>query len=79
MSNYSEDESSVRVDFFKPSGRWYQSIALVWTGGYKNCSVHDEFKKSLRNQIGDPMNGMTAVCLTPYHEHSHPIMVIVGE
>ena len=32
---YSEDETMVRVDFFKPSGKWYTTEAVKWTGAWK--------------------------------------------
>lgn len=75
MSNYSEREDSVRVDFFKPSGKWYTSVAIEWEG-YSDCDIIEAFRSSLEVSIGDAYRGMTAVCLEPYHEHSHPIMIV---
>ena len=73
---YIEDDSMVRVDFFKPSGKWKYTIGLKWTGSYsKDVSIHLAFKASLRNQVGDRYEGLVAFCLEPYHEHSHPISV----
>ena len=72
---YSTEEDTVRVDFFKPSGKWYTDIAMKWTGGYSDIYIFDAFKKSLRDAVGDSYSGMTAVCLEPYHEHAHPLMV----
>ena len=73
MSNYSENESSVRVDFFKSSGKWYMTKAIDWTGGYKNCCIHEAFEKSLFDNFGNAFTEFDAVCIEPYHEHSHPI------
>lgn len=75
---YSEDDSMVRVDFFKTSGKWYTREAVKWTGGYKDVWIFDAFKQSLRDHFKDSpgrLEGMTAVCLEPYHEHSHPLML----
>ena len=66
---HSEDESMVRVDFFKPSGKW--------TGGYfaNDENIHAAFVTSLTNAAAgsERLNGLLAVCLEPYHEHAHPL------
>ena len=81
MSNYIEDESSCRVDFFKPSGKWYTTIAVKFKDedwkGEGGIGPHE----GLKNAIGDSNNGlsgMTAICLEPYHEWSHPISIVWG-
>jgi hypothetical protein len=80
---YSEDEGMVRVDFFKETGKWYTTEAVKWTGGYDCLDIHTAFEKSLRDHFTKTgkvsrLTGMTAVCLNPYHEHSHPLMTIWG-
>lgn len=87
MSNYSDDAASVRVDFFKESGKWYCTEAVVWLEGlYFGRSkegeinlIHDAFRKSLDAHFGGRprLRGMRAICLEPYHEHSHPISIVV--
>lgn len=76
MSNYSNDCSSVRVDIFRESGKWYETVAIT-KAKYSNCSIHDSVKAALKEVIGTGFKGMTAVCLEPYHEHSHPIMFVI--
>lgn len=81
---YSEDDSMVRVDFFKPSGKWYTTEAVEWTGEYKDGLIHDEFAKSLRDHFiktGNPdrLSDMDAICLEPCHIHTHPIQIKAGE
>lgn len=71
MSNYTTDESMVRVDFFKPSGKWYTSEELKWIG-YHGC-IQDEFKESLK-QFKGMFSGMTVVCLLPYNKCAYPLM-----
>lgn len=81
MSNYSNNPESVRVDFFRPSGKWYTTEAVLFVGGWKSSPdnlIHDAFARSLRKHfVDDPdrLQGMIAICLEPYHEHSHPIML----
>lgn len=76
---FSEDDSMVRVDFWKPSGKWYSTVALKWdrylttddkTGEVE--PIHETFKRCLEEQFGDSFRGMRATCLEPAHEHSHP-------
>jgi hypothetical protein len=95
MSHYSDDSSRVRVDFFKPSGKWYTTESVKWTGPYKGTDektgkitlIHEAFAISLRDHFANTMlpgldrwrlEEMTAVCLEPYHEHSHPLMMPVA-
>lgn len=80
---YSDDESMVRVDFFKPSGKWYTTEAVKWTGEWKGTAlIHDAFAQSLRGHFKDTPNrlsDMDAICLEPYHEHAHPIQIKSGK
>jgi len=79
---YTEDEDMIRVDFFKSSGKWYCTEAVKWTGSYfvKNGDlIHEAFAKSLREHLKDGrLKEMTAICLEPYHEHAHPLMLKEG-
>lgn len=77
---YTTDPAMVRVDFFKPSGKWYCTEAIKWTGHWKATeqSTHDAFKKSLRNNLGDRLKDMDAVCIHPYHEWEFPLCIRQG-
>ena len=74
---YSEDPEDVRVDFFKESGKWYATEAIKWTGSWEGGLVRDIFKKLLWEHLHGRLQGMTAVCLHPYHKHEVPILVRV--
>ena len=81
MSNYSENPTSCRVDFFKESGKWYTTEAVVfnedWKSGPDNL-IHDCFRRALQEHFKDQpdrLKGMIAICLEPYHEYSHPLML----
>jgi len=81
---YTEDPAMVRVDFFKPSGKWYETEAVKWTGAWKGSEqlIHDAFKQSLRDHFKnspDRLSDMDAVCIHPYHEMEHPIQVKAGK
>ncbi len=82
---YSYEPWMCRVDFFKPSGKWNESVAVSFEGLYSQSgseakkhgviTIHDCFRIALKKAIGDRHIGQTAVCLEPYHEHSHPLMI----
>lgn len=78
---YVEDPHMVRVDFFKPSGKWYTTEGMKWTGGWsgKKQLIHDAFAKSLKDHLDDRLSDMDAICLHPYHEFEHPIMLKNGK
>lgn len=75
MGNFSTDESSVRVDLFKPSGKWVETIAIKGAN-YRGC-IHKSVKEATLKVTNGRYIGCTAVCLEPYHELSHPISFIV--
>lgn len=80
MSHYSEHEDSVRVDFFNEYGKWKYTEAVRWTGEFHTGLIHDEFIKSLKEHLGASkprLRGLRAICLEPYHAHSHPISVLI--
>src|SRR5271154_7080553 len=89
---YDADDVMVRVDFFKPSGKWYTTEAVRWSryhgreGGQESgriILIQDAFREALHAHLFDAktgrtrLAGMTAVCLEPHHEHAHPLMVKV--
>lgn len=81
MSHYSDDPAMVRVDFWKPSGKWYDTEAVKWIGNGFTVDaplIHDQFKESLRQHLGDRLSEMDATCLHPYHKNSHPIQIKAG-
>lgn len=87
---FTERPDSVRVDFFQASGKWYETIAVtmeVYSASPehpKGWSVHYSLALALKKKLTNPdgslrLNGMLAVCLEPYHELSHPIMMHVTD
>ena len=79
--NFSNDASSVRVTFFKENGKYYTTEAIKWADGmYDKCLILKAFAITLEKHLWDEKSkryrlyDMMAICLEPYHEHSHPIM-----
>ena len=78
MSHYSNNPSHIRVDFFKPSGKWYTTEVLIFDSYYSNDeAITDTFKRCLYQQFPQ-FESYNAVTLEPYHEHEHPLMRIVA-
>ena len=73
---YDDNPRMVRVDFFKPSGKWYSTEAIKWLS-YDETQIHDAFREALRAELGGRLSEMTAVCLHPYHVNEHPLMIKV--
>lgn len=79
MGHYSDDAHSVRVDFFKPSGKWYTTEAVRWLD-YEEKDIFKAFRDSLLAAgIHLRLVGMTAVCLEPHHKHGYPLMLVVPD
>jgi hypothetical protein len=79
MSHYDEDPGMCRVDFFRPSGKWYTTVAVKfrdenWKGD-GGVGPHEALRNALRD-TGTMLKGMTAICLEPYHELSYPISLV---
>lgn len=86
--NYSEEPNSVRVDIFKPSGKWYTTVALNWDryrsgnpqdGADDYESIQNTFRRCMKEQFQDRWSGMTVVCLEPYHENAFPLMITLPD
>jgi len=65
----------VRVDFFKESGKWYATEQMEWRNYNAQFQIHDAFLWGLISQFNGRYSGMTAICLDPYHEHAHPVLI----
>lgn len=75
-----DDPSMVRVDVFKPSGKWYTTIALKWPVYHadQDHNVRRILIDAVIAQHGkETFRGWTVVCLEPYHEYSHPVLALM--
>lgn len=77
MSNYTPDPAQCRVDFFKPSGKWYTTEALNF-GGLWEKHPADALQVACSAQLHGQLNGMIAICLAPYTMNSFPVAIVVG-
>lgn len=79
MSNYSDEPSSIRVDFFRESGKWYTTEAVFMDGPFDDGDLYRIFIEAVVKHCQEPngtirLEGMWAVCLDPYHRLEHPLM-----
>ncbi len=77
--HYSNDPCMVRVDFFKPNGKWMYTEAIQFIG-YDDY-IFDAFARSLREHFkNNPLcySDLDAICLEPYHKYAHPIQLKAG-
>ena len=79
---YIEDEAMVRVDFFrKGSCKWCTTAGIKWLTyetepGKEPISIHEAFREALQNSwYADKLDDCFAVCLEPYHQHAHPLIL----
>lgn len=83
--NYSNEESACRIDFFKPSGKWYTTAAIRME--YESTENHLGIIAALRADPGQfrmpdgafRFAGMWAVVIDPFHKHAHPQMFVVPD
>ncbi len=77
--SYSAEASHVRIDFFRPSGKWYTTEEVIWS--HYEGLIYDCFASTIQDHFrGMPrLRGMWAVCLEPYHSYAHPVMSLVDE
>lgn len=73
--HYSNNPGKVRVDYFKPSGKWYETLEVDMTGYYDAWNVREAVRLAVTHQYESfSFDDWTVVCLEPYHKFSHPVM-----
>lgn len=84
---FTTNDGMVRVDRFKESGKWYDTIEIDMSEHYNDLSIFNALEESINEHtakhwgrdnfvIGWTNQGGSFVCLEPYHKHSHPVMLI---
>ena len=85
---FTTNDGRVRVDFFKPSGKWYGTASVDMSAHYKGliqecfreaCVIEAARADGEWGHTFTPQewvaDGGTIVCLEPYHEHPFPQMI----
>jgi len=72
---FSTNDNSVRVDRFKPSGKWYDTIALS-VDSWENPDMWTAYEIAFENQTGKKLEkDWMLVILEPWNQYSHPIII----
>lgn len=83
MSHYSVEPGRCRVDFFKPSGKWYMTDEVDMSEMYATDdtvgAVGSALEKYLRRNNHVDYSEFVAVCLEPYTRYSFPVMGTVRD
>ena len=87
MTHYTTNSGSVRIEQFKPNGKWYQTLAgdmsdMYWGGGEHTPKgktvflLHEAVAFTIVEAFGqqDNVNWIYAV-LDPYHENGYPVLM----
>lgn len=85
MGNFSRNSAKVRMDIFKPSGKWYDFFEVDMGDFYHedliNKAVKNAFKDKIKTDFKnaqdyfDKHKDWYLVCLEPYYENNYPIMI----
>lgn len=68
---YTEDDSQVRAEYFKLSGKWYCTEALDMSGQYDAMSP----SIAVANARGNTYPELWCVVNDPCHRHSYPVLM----
>lgn len=76
MSNYSDNPNSIRVDLFKPTGKWVTTVAVIWSDP-TNWDLHSQLRKDMQEQHSNYVGqNYRAVCLEPPEsDFVHPFQI----
>jgi hypothetical protein len=91
MTHFSENPGHVRVDRFKPNGKWYDTFMVDMTKywGYgstpKDALIDSMFNSSIPSiaKLAEriiwppPVGSWYLVCLEPYHQYEYPVMIFL--
>lgn len=84
MTHFSDKPNSVRVDFFKPGGKWYMTEAHEMPDeSYDHYDMWSAIGKVLDESRPDRPAGwwkqFTIVVMEPYNKNAVPVMIVAKE
>jgi len=81
---YSVKDSHVRVDVFKQSGSWNNTLVIDMHEEYNAANMKEAIEMLITNQYGKVNmldNGKLPKgyysCLEPFHCNAHPVLIII--
>lgn len=76
---YSKNDSMVRVDYFKPSGKWYMTEALDMSGFYKYGTGPVDAVQAALEKADRFLKNFNIIVLKPFHELQYPVFIKATE
>lgn len=80
MTHYSENPGMVRVDYWKPSGKWYMTEAIDMSDYWGLPDLFKAIELSLDESRPTREPGwwrqFTVTVSEPYHEKAYPVMFV---
>lgn len=82
--NFSLNSGHCKVEYYKPSGKWYMDEVIDMSDHYNDVSIHNAIRESIiegsesvRHGRGESLlRQFIAVVSDPYHANAYPIMLI---
>lgn len=78
MTHYNENPGMVRVDYYKPGGKWYMTEAHDMSEFYDERDIYEAVRKTLIRD-GRYLTHFTIVVAQPYHKNAYPIMLVADD
>jgi hypothetical protein len=80
MTHYGTHPNHVRVDYFKPSGKWYMTESIdmdtVWDAVDMRKTIGEALDASRPDRHSGWWEQFTVVVLEPYNKNAHPVMIV---
>lgn len=82
MTHYSQHPGMVRVDFYRPSGKWYMTEEMQMDRHYGDLSIYNAVEESIKEAFPDTgmrwLSQFIVVVAEPYHTNAFPVMLMPG-
>ncbi|MDF2915877.1 MAG: hypothetical protein K0S70_94 [Microbacterium sp.] len=78
MTHYTDNPGMVRVDYYKPGGKWYMTEAHDMSEFYDDSDIHEAVRQMLK-KADRYLPHFTIVVQEPYHRNAYPVMLIADD
>jgi len=80
MTNYSDQPGKVKIDFYKPGGKWYMTEVLDMSQVYLVPDIFQALSNAMDQTFGQQRaeglkNQFVVVVDEPYHKNAYPLML----
>jgi len=78
MTHYNDNPGMVKVDYYKPGGKWYMTEAHDMSDFYNEPDIHKAVREMLARD-GRLLTHFTIVVDEPYHKNAYPVMLVADD